>query len=316
MKKQINKIIVTIISVIFSIFNIFVTNTPTLAAGRAFTLSPMRQKIVLIPGETYYGSISISNPATSEENFYYLVTVGSYSVKAGQNSKDDYGDWDPVTISNMNAIMDWIKIDNPSGKIEPNEKKVISFSIEVPEDAPAGGQYASLMIQENPDMKEPDGSTTIQEILQMSHIIYAEVAGKTITKGSITENNMPSFLTANVLEATSMVRNDGNVHTDASYILQVWPLFSDEEICTNEEDPSTSLILPETERYHTESCTLPPVGIFKAKQTVEIFGEISTLEKTIIVCPLWLLFVVIFAIIAIIIYFVVRAKSRRKRQAE
>ena len=283
---------------------------PTMAKG-AFTLSPMDQKIVLIPGETYRGSISISNPAGLNDNFNYLVTIGSYSVKAGQDSKDDYGAVDFAMTSNMNAIMDWIRIDNPKGEIVPNGRATVSFSIEVPEDAPAGGQYASLAVQEDPETVEDNGSTTIQEIMQMSHIIYAEVAGETVKKGAITENNIPSFLLNNTLMATSMVRNDGNVHANAEYILQVWPLGSEEEICTNEEKPSTNLIMPKTTKYHEEGCRLPLVGIFRAKQTVKIFGEISIVEKTVIVCPIWLLFVIIFAIAAIIIYIVAKARKRK-----
>ena len=109
-----------------------------------------------------------------------------------------------------------------------------------------------------------------------------------------------------------MVRNDGNVHTDAKYTLQVWPIFSDEEICTNEEDVTTSLIMPETKRYHVEKCDLPNIGMFRVKQVVKIFGEESTFEKMVIVCPVWLLFVIVFIISVVVIWFVSRVKSRKK----
>ena len=92
----------------------------------------------------------------------------------------------------------------------------------------------------------------------------------------------------------------------------MWPLFSDEEICTNEEDPYTTLILPESEMYHVENCDLPMVGIFRAKQTVKIFGETSIVEKTVIVCPLWLLFIIIFAVTMLIIWLVMRSRARRE----
>ena len=69
--------------------------------------------------------------------------------------------------------------------------------------------------------------------------------------------------------------------------------------------------MPKTTKYHEEGCRLPLVGIFRAKQTVKIFGEISIVEKTVIVCPIWLLFVIIFAIAAIIIYIVAKARKRK-----
>ena len=213
-------------------------------------------------------------------------------------------------------IVDWITVDNPEGTLVPNEEKAITFSITVPKAAPAGGQYLALLVRENPDIKVEDDSMSVTEIMQMAHVIYADVAGTTIKSGEITENDFPSFLMSNKLEATSMVKNSGNIHTDAEYILQVWPIFSDEEICTNEENAETSLVLPNTERYHAETCDLPSLGIFRAKQTVKIFGEESVLEKTIIVCPLWLLFSILFVIIGLIIWIVIRIRSRKKAKAE
>ena len=83
----------------------------------------------------------------------------------------------------------------------------------------------------------------------------------------------------------------------------VKPLFSDEEVYTNIEEPMTSLILPETERYNTQSWEEAPMfGIFRVKQTIEIFGDVSTNERLVLFCPLWLLFIIIFAIILVIIF--------------
>lgn len=37
----------------------------------------------------------------------------------------------------------------------------------------------------------------------MGHIVYAEVAGETRNEGVVLENDIPSFLISNTLEATS-----------------------------------------------------------------------------------------------------------------
>lgn len=309
-KKIINTTIIIITLVVGALLHTL-NNIDVSAAGRALAMSPMSQKVLLSPGETYHGGFTIANPAAATEELNYIVTIGSYFPTSGEKSNDDYGDIDITTVTNMNMIMDWIEIINPTGTIQPNGSTLVEFTINVPENAPAGGQYASLLAKENPDANRIDKSVSVNEIMQMAHIIYAEVAGETIEKGEIAENSIPSFLLNNQLKATSFVKNNGNVHTEAEYTLQVWPIFSDEEICTNEEDPETSLVLPDTERYHAQNCQLPLIGIFRAKQTVKIFGETSIVEKTIIVCPIWLLFLIIFAIAAIIIYFVTRAKSRR-----
>lgn len=282
------------------------------AAGRAIAISPMYQKMVLIPGETYRGGFTVANPYDTASDLNYLVTVSPYYPVKTNDNDVNYTGADLVTKNSKNMIVDWVTINNPTGTIEPNNEVYVTFTIEVPDDAPAGGQYAALVTQENPEYVEYNDSVAVNESMSMAHVLYAEIAGETNQSGEISENNIPSFLLNNTLETTSLVHNNGNVHTDAEYVLQVWPLGSNEEICTNEEDPSTGFVMPETELYHAETCQLPAVGVFRAKQTVTIFGEVSEVEKTVIVCPLWLLFIITFLIAALIIWLIVRTKSRKK----
>ena len=187
----------------------------------------------------------------------------------------------------------------------------------MPENAPAGGQYATIIVQnDTEDQNSDSGNVSIQSVVRFAAKIVAEVAGETEEKGAIIENNIPAFMFNGPLSATSVVKNDGNVHTDAKYTLQVWPLFSGEEICTNEEKPTEALVVPDTERLHVEECNLPSIGIFRAKQTVSIFGEESTLEKMVFICPLWLIFIIVFAIAVLVIWLVMKSRSGKTRSRE
>ncbi len=312
MRKDLFKKIITTASLF--LFSICQMPLPALAADQLYsiTLSPMTQRMILTPGEKYVGTILVSNPAASSQNLEYELSVSPFSQASDGESQDDYGRVDSSTVSNYNQIMNWITFDKKTGTVAPNGTDTVTYAINTPSDAPAGGQYAMIVVSDAAKTKDTNvKGYEIQGTIQVGSIIYAEVAGETRESGEIKENAFPSFLMNNTLEATSMVKNNGNVHTDAKYSFQVWPLFSDEEICTNEENPESSLIMPETERYHVQKCTLPIVGIFRAKQVVKIFGEESILEKTIIVCPLWLLVIIIFVIIALITWIIVRAKSRK-----
>ena len=305
------KIKYLLLALITSVLSLFSAGQAS-AAGRAIAISPMYQKMVLIPGETYRGGFTIANPYDATNDLNYLVEISPYyPVKANESDKN-YTGADLTTKNSRNLIVDWVTIDNPTGSIQPNGEAYVTFTVNVPNDAPAGGQYAALIAQENPEHVKYDNSVAVNEAMRMAHVLYAEVAGETNHSGEILENNVPSFLFGGTLEASSFVRNNGNVHTDVEYILQVWPMFSDEEICTNEENAGTGFIMPETEVYHTEACDLPPVGLFRAKQTVKIFGEESIVEKTVIVCPLWLIFVILFVVIALIIWIVIHIRSRKK----
>ncbi|MBO4813058.1 hypothetical protein J5491_02830 [Candidatus Saccharibacteria bacterium] len=283
------------------------------ADSNSMTISPPNQSIILVPGEKYTNSLNIFNANDSTRDLKYEISVGSFSQK-NDNGKDDYGTVDLVSESSYNQIMDWITFNKTSGTVSPNKSDDVVYTIDVPEDAPAGGQYATIVVTDvTTSSASEGGNINIDQSFQFASIIYAEVAGETREEGLIKENAIPSFLLSGPLQATSMVRNNGNVHTEAKYTLQVWPLFSDEEICTNEENPETSLVLPETERYHAQTCELPMVGIFKAKQTVQIFGEVSVVERTVIMCPVWLLFIIIFVIIMLIIW--IFAKTKRKKNS-
>lgn len=310
MKK--NKICAMIAGAWFFCLPVVVLAKTVFADSNTMTVSPTYQKMILTPGEQYRNSITVFNSVNSSRNLKFAVEIGSFSQHANDDSADDYGSVDHVSVSSYNQIMDWISLDMTEGVLAPGEGTRVGYSIDVPEDAPAGGQYATILVVDKTTSGLPgEGNVMIDQSFQFASIIYAEVAGETRQEGAILDNSIPAFLLAGPLETASVVKNNGNVHTDAEYTLQVWPLFGDEEVCTNEEEPETSLILPETERYHTQSCALPAVGIFRAKQIVKIFEETSVLERTVIMCPLWLLFLIVLAIVALIIWLFVRAKGRK-----
>lgn len=275
----------------------------------AVKVSPMYQKVTLAPGESKELSIKITNPGNSQRDLQYSISTGPFN----QNGDTiDIG-----SITSHNQIMDWIDFEKETGVIAPNGVEILNFTINVPESAPAGGQYATIIVQDDTSRNTSGGSNVnIESVAQIISIIYAEITGDTVGTGVVLENNLPSMIFNNKLEATSLVKNTGNVHTDAKYTLQVWPIFSDEEICTNEENPGTNLIMPEMERYYTQSCNLPIVGIFRAKQTVQIFDEVSFEEKIVVVCPLWLLTIIVIVIVALIVWLVARSKARKRKMEE
>ncbi len=150
----------------------------------------------------------------------------------------------------------------------------------------------------------------------IASVVYAEVVGDISIRGSIKDNSISSFLLNPPIKASFLAVNDGNTHSKITYYMQVYPLFSGEEIYTTEEDPSIEFVLPETARYITQEWDeAPAIGIFKVRQVVyydSTDNESSVTEKMVIVCPIWLIFVILFAVFALIFYFVARAKAKKK----
>ena len=166
----------------------------------AFTVRPMSKEVSLKPGEVYEGSVTISNPADAESDFNYSVNVSPYSVV------DDNYTADFVTSSDWSKIVDWIKIEEPTGTVQPNGQKQIYYTITVPEDAPAGGQYAVIGVSSNNKANGDDG-VAVQNVFEMASIIYARVAGETRHEGEILSNSIPGFVTSGAPEVSTILTN-------------------------------------------------------------------------------------------------------------
>lgn len=288
--------------------------TVVLGGGRASALndyglgvSPMKQTIILNAGEKFTGSFTVTNPANNAGDFDYVVKVSPfYATEEYDVTYEKNGDY--------NQMVDWIRVGVSGGTLKPNSIKEIPFVIDVPKDAPAGGQYAAIVVQAKPvDEGNTNGGVNINQTIGIAHTLFAEVTGTTHHDGEVTSIDLPGFMFGGKITGSSSVKNTGNVHGKATYKLQVSPLFSNEEIFTNEEDPDTALILPDRTLYRNTTWEeTPAVGMFNVTYTVEYEGIIAQVSKLVIVCPFWLLFIIVFVIVAIIIWLIYRAKSRKK----
>lgn len=263
----------------------FVSN----ASAVQFTVSPMNQMKVITPGETERGSLVVANPATNTEVADVVLEIRPFSYNDDNDpifeAKEDYS-----------QIVNWITLGKTEYSLKPNESIEVPFTIDVPQNAPAGGQYASIIVRG----KEGSGGM-FNEFFEIAHLIYAEVAGETIRQGDIIDINIPSFLLSGNITGSATIKNTGNVHSNATHTLKIFPLFSNEEIYTNEENPQTNLIMPGSIRATNVTWDeTPSIGIFHVLYDVEFEGVKKEVDKYVIVCPIWLLFLIILGIILII----------------
>lgn len=279
--------------------------------NNTFTLLPMSQRFLLIPGKVTEGSIKIVNPADATEDFSYKVTVTPYGV-VGEDYKADL-----ETDSTRTAIAKWIEIEEPTGKIKPNESKEVKFKINVPANAPVGGQYATIAVSSNADTSSSSG-VAVQNVLEMASVIYGTVNGPIEHKGEILENNVPGFIVSPPATLSALIKNEGNIHEDASFTIKVTDFFSGNTILPTEDDDGeySELVMPETTRYiEREVGNLPALGVVKVIQTINYMGkEPSTTDKVIIICPIWFMALVAATTLAIIFTIVQIIRKHRKHK--
>lgn len=271
-------------------------------------VSPVKQKISLEPGSDYQSSFKVQNVGTLP--FNYSTEAVPYSV-TNENYNPDYS-----TVATYSQIAQWIKFDESKqkGRLEPGETVEVPFTVSVPKDVPAGGQYAAIMAQTE-DGNADDAN--IRVVNRVGMILYANIPGNTRAEGSIIDNKVPGFLFDPPITVTALVENTGNVENTAEYIFKIWPLFSNETVYNNEENPGTLDIMPETRRFSTISWDgAPKLGIFTVEQTINYLGQTSTVKKLVVICPIWLLFIILALVFFMIFWLISRARSRKRAEKE
>ncbi len=270
-------------------------------------ITPANSAMELIPGETYTGSFQVTNPG--EVDFDYTISVKPYMVY-GQDYSPDF-----KTENSHTLIKDWVVFSSTSGHLEPHTvSEKIFYNITVPEEIKVCGQYAAIAATATPKSGDDSG---IVNITSAAMIVYAAIDDCEANLGGnihIVENKIPTFLLAPPLTTTSLVENDSNIHIDATYTLQVYSFFTGEEIYSNENEPATAIIMPETNRFKAQTWENTPIlGIFKVRQTIKVYDQESIEEKIVIICPLWLIILILFTITITIFWLRSRAKNRKSR---
>ena len=312
------KIISGLISAVMVLMSVMVPY----GVASAFTVSPQLQEYVLAPGQSVTGEVKATNQSDAEGKFYYIAEVVPFSVSNDGAYSPNYD-----AMNDYTDIVNWVTMSDDDesnvaevhGVLEPDETKSAYYTITVPQNARGGGQYFAVRVKSDVEAARKankDDTVVINEVVGIASLVYVEVSGDIIVKGEITDNNVPSFFLNPPIKGSFIVKNEGNTHAKVSYYLQVFPLFSDEEIYTTEDDMGTNYVLPGATRVITQSWeNTPSVGIFKVRQTVyydSLDNEPSVTEKTVIICPIWLLFIIFFAVFALIFYLVLKAKARKK----
>lgn len=268
-------------------------------------ISPTQQRFdTFEPGKTYSDFFAVKN--TGKKTFNFEISFTPYSIL------DEHYSIDYDLVTRYSEIVDWLDVDIRKGTVDPDQEVIINYTVKVPDNAHGGAQQGVIMVTMT-DIDEETGN--IEAVRRLGYIIYGNVSGDITQTAKIIENKIPGFLFQAPIYAESVVENTGNIYSRAEYTLQVFPLFSNEEIYTNEEEPSKEIIFPETKRYNKiEWEGSPQLGIFKVRQTVKLFDVVSTEEKLVIICPIWFLFICLLVLFIIIFSIINHVRNRNEER--
>lgn len=276
-------------------------------------ISPVSNKVTLVAGEQNDYSFTVSN--IGSENFGYHVYAAPYSV-----TDEEYN----VNFSNetnRTQISRWIKFydsegnltDKASFKIDSGAKQTVNYRIEVPDDIPNGGQYATIFAESDETEGELTGSG-IKTVSRVGLIVYGHTDGDTEDVAAITDFDIPTFMTSGKISATSRVENNGNTDFEAIYDFEVSSIFG-KQLFTKSNAYN---ILPDTaRRVTTEWNETPMMGFYKVHYKVTALSGETTKEATkiVVIMPIWMIIISIILLTLIIIWVIILIRKRKERKS-
>ncbi|MBR3414562.1 hypothetical protein IKG73_00885 [Candidatus Saccharibacteria bacterium] len=280
-------------------------------------VSPVSSQVILEAGKTSEHTMTIRNSGSSD--FSYTLYATPYSI-----TNENY-DVDFTTETPRTQIARWIKfyqgdkiVDKPKFTIKSGETQLVKYLVEVPADIPAGGQYATIFAEteagvNSKEVTQSDNSG-IRTASRVGMIVYGRTNGDTTEEGSITDFNIPGFLTSGNITATSKVKNSGNTDFEAEYIIAVKSILGAELY----KKQSSYNILPDTERrVNLEWADTPFMGIFKVYFKVHAPGNEGTREeeKLVIKFPIIMIILTILVLTGLTIGIIMVVRKRRERNS-
>lgn len=282
-----------------------------MAESASIAISPGAQEVSLTPGETYEGSFLVLNPFPDTSAVNFRIKAAPFTVE------DEDFSLDFEDLTDLSQIVDWITLETSEGRLDERDSVDIKYTITVPTDAPAGGQYAAFLVRAVPadDATEQDSSTAIKSTSQVAMLLYSTVAGETRIEGKVVENNISPVYLDTPVKTSLLLSNTGNVHSRASTVLRIYPLFSNEEVYSTEETPETTLVLPNARAYSEKTWSETPLlGLFRVEQEVDFAGIYTVNSKTVLIAPTWFVVLAVLFLVAIFYYFIDHFYLYKNRQ--
>ncbi|MPT14539.1 MAG: hypothetical protein E2601_06495 [Microbacterium sp.] len=263
------------------------------------TLSPTREKLALDPGEVYEGTFEIFNSGSS--GLDYTAYVSPYQI-----SDIDYQNPDFDTEAPRTQLSRWVTVLQSEGTLAVDEIVEVPYRIEVPNDVPAGGQYAAIFVETA--LPDSDGSSVVAKS-RAGILLYVTVNGDTREEGLITESAIKWWQPEAPLMGSTIVQNSGNTDFFVSTTFHVANVFGAEAFDVSRQSP----VLPDTSRRITMEWPDSVPGIYQVTTTTSFLGTETTQTQWVVVLPVPLVIGIMIGLLLVSAVLFLLSRSRRNR---
>lgn len=272
-------------------------------AASSLTVAPVLFEDTALPGQVLKKKIKVTNDDSEEKEL--LISTQDFIAK-GEEGQQEFLSSDPERITF--SLASWIKPEQNSFIIGPNEEKEINFNIEIPADAEAGGHYAVLFFGPKVVSGQPGVVTTISKI---GSLFLLRVEGPIKEKAEIKEfSTSKRFYLSPPVDFLIRLENQGNVHLKPYGVIEIKNIFKKKtgEVLINEGGAN---VLPESVRKYYSSWTKKwACGRYTALTYLYYGNSNQLIQKEISfwVVPVWkiLIILIILTIIVLLIIFFIK----------
>lgn len=286
-------------------------SNPVHASDVWMQISPVSNRVDLKPGESLEYTFDIQN--LGKASFKYKVYATPYSV-TNEEYKLNFTDETPRT-----QISRWISFKQANGNfsesasfsIEPSEKQTITYKISTPSDVPAGGQYATIFAESDPE-DNPNG-TGVRAVSRIGLVVFGRTEGQTKNSTEVSDLSLSGFLTNGQIKSSSSVKNTGNTDFEVNSTIIIKDLFGK----TVYEKTTPYSVLPDTTRLISETWEdTPVIGIFKVTSTIKALDQDKTETKLVLIMPVFVIIIAIIMLTLLIVWIIILIRKRQTQKAK
>lgn len=288
-------------------------------SGNGFRISPVKSELTVERGTTSKLDVTVENP--TEFNTIAQPIVNNFLAS-------DKEDGEPLLVLEDSADVpgnDFRKLVGELSNIDlgPKEKKDISVTISVPEDARPGGYYGAIRFV--PAFANDGGNISLTA--SVGTIVLVTVPGDLTQKldllelGASRDGSFKSFFTSGDVSVATRIKNSGDIHVQPFGKVIVKDTFG-KVVYEYEINENGGSILPDSVRRFEDNIGKPKGGL--GRYTIEANigysqggGDLLNATASFWYVPLWaiLTLIGIVLVLAVGAYVLIRKKigASRKR---
>ena len=199
----------------------------------AFTIQPVRYRLTIDPGGSATARVAVLNDESAPHRFRASVTGGR-----------------PLFGTFFNIAEDWVQPDKNTFFLEPGEKKLVTFTINVPPQADSGSHFLALVIEPS-DVKNGEVGLSARAAALLS-LTVSGVVNEAVSIDRF--EPLARFSASGEWPFTASLKNRGTVSVKLAGALIVKNAFG--QIIAGPEAPLGNSVLPGSIRTITQKIEL------------------------------------------------------------